>query len=113
MSLEAAFGGLSSKLLIACSGLAGGISIGTFYVPKKIAERGIIIISAIVMSVPIFMSLAFTEIIMQYLGVGENNSVPVAFIVGACSLFLVNILSNYAKKFDDATITEVLDDIKD
>jgi uncharacterized membrane protein len=114
MSLEAAFGGLSAKTIIGLSGLAGGVTIAGFYIPKKIAEKGLIVIGAIVSAVSIFTSIAFTEVIISKFGLNpEEYTTMIAFVIGISSLFIINVISNYAAKHDNSTIDEVIDDIKD
>lgn len=104
--------GISIKALIAASGLAGGITIAGVYIPKKIAEKGILVGGAIIGGTSVFSSLAFTEIIILKLGFDPNvYTMPVAFIIGAVSLFVINSIGNWARKHENDTVFEVIKDI--
>lgn len=104
--------GVSIKTLIASAGLAGGITIAGVYIPKRIAEKGLYIAGAIIGSTSVFTSLAFTEIIILKLGFDpEMYTMPIAFIIGGSSLFIINIISNWARKHEDNTVFEVIKDI--
>lgn len=109
-----ATGTIGLKALIAASGLAGGITICGVYIPKRIAEKGLWIGGAIIGATSVFTSLAFTEIIIQKLGFDPATyTMPVAFIIGAGSLFIFNSIGNWARKHEEDTVFEVIKDIKD
>lgn len=104
--------GLTLKALIAASGLAGGVTICGVYIPKRIAERGILIGGAIIGGTSVFSSLAFTEVIIAKCGFDPAiYLLPVAFIIGASSLFAFNAIGNWARKHEDDTVFEVIKDI--
>lgn len=104
--------GISIKTMIAASGLAGGITIAGVYIPKKIAEKGIWLGGVIVGASSVFSSLAFTEIILSKLNFDPNiYTIPVAFIIGGISLFVINSIGNWARKHEEDTVFEVIKDI--
>ena len=104
--------GVSIKAVIAASGLAGGITIAGVYIPKKIVEKGILIGGAIVGGTSVFSSLAFTELILEKFGFDVTYTMPVAFVIGAGSLFAFNAIGNWARKHEDDTVFEIIKDIK-
>jgi len=104
--------GISIKVLIAASGLAGGITIAGVYIPKKIAEKGILLGGAIIGGSSVFSSIAFTEIILEKCGFDPSiYAMPVAFIIGGGSLFVINTIGNWARKHENDTVFEVIKDI--
>jgi hypothetical protein len=104
--------GISLKAVIATSGLAGGITVAGFYIPKRIAEKGIYFGGVIIGGSSIFTSMAFTEIIITKLGFDPTiYAMPVSFIIGGISLFVLNAIGNWARKHENDDIIEVVKEI--
>lgn len=106
--------GISIKALIAANGLAGGLTVYGFYIPKRIAEKGLMLAGAIVTASSIFCSLAFTEVILTKFGLDpETYVMPVAFIIGGSSLFVLNAITNWARQHEEDTVFDVIKQIQD
>ena len=102
----------NGKATLGLASLAGGISIGSVYIPKRVVEKGILAAGMIISAVSIFSGLIFTDLVIEYLQLPrEKWDLPIAFMIGACSLSIINAVGNWFRQHEDDTITELKDDI--
>ena len=114
MAVNEILGITSIKGLISISSLAGGVTVFGVYIPKRIAEKGLVLAGAIMGATSIFTALAFTEIILNTLGLNvDTYLIPVSFIIGATSLFTLNSIGNFARNNEDKDLGEIIDEIKE
>lgn len=99
------------KMSTLLSGLSGGITIGTFYIPKKIVEKGVFIAGATVAFTSIMMTGIFTQVIIDFLELDQKYELGIAFLIGGLALSIINWATNWLRTTDDMIITEVIEDV--
>lgn len=104
----------NGKATIAAASFAGGISVGSFYIPARIVQKGIFLAGAIVSAVSISTGLIFTNIVIETLGLDPKDyDLVVAFLIGGSSLSIINMIANWLRKHEENTITEVVDEVRE
>jgi hypothetical protein len=106
--------GLNAKITLGLASLAGGVTMGSVYIPKRVVEKGILVAGMIVSAVSIFSGLIFTDLILETLGLDpEEHKLVVAFILGMFSLSIINMLGNWLRRHEDSTITEAIEEVRE
>ena len=106
--------GLNAKVTLGLASLAGGVTMGSVYIPKMVVEKGILVAGMIVSAVSIFSGLIFTDLILETLGLDpEEHKLVVAFVLGMFSLSIINMLGNWLRRHEDSTITEAIEEVRE
>lgn len=106
--------GLNAKIAIGLASLAGGVTMGSVYIPKRVVEKGILVAGMTVSAVSIFSGLIFTNLIIEKLGLNPDDyDLVVAFLVGMFSLSVINWLGNWLREHDDSSIDDIIEEVKD
>lgn len=104
---------LGIKMSTIIGGLGGGITIGSFYIPKKIVEKGIFIAGVMVAFSSLLVSGIFTQVLIDMYAIDTKYETAIAFTIGGFSLTILNWITNWLRKTDDMDITDAIDEIKD
>lgn len=102
---------LGIKMATLLSGLSGGITIGSFYIPKKIVEKGVFVAGALVAFASIIMSGIFTQMIIEILSLDPKYEMGIAFCIGGLALSCINWVSNWLRSTDDMNISDIIDEV--
>lgn len=106
--------GFNAKITLGLASLAGGVTMGSVYIPKRVVEKGILVAGMTVSAVSIFSGLIFTNLILEKLGLDPNDyDLVVAFLIGMFSLSVINWVGNWLRRNEDSTISEVVDEVRE
>jgi hypothetical protein len=108
-------GFLIEKLAPALGGLFGGLSLAMFWTPEKLQEKGKIASVFIAGGISAMAGFAFTGIVADKLSIGTDKLdmlIGLAWILGLCSVAVINWVSNYMVKREHMDISEVAEEIK-
>ena len=108
-------GFLIEKLAPALGGLFGGLSLAMFWTPEKLQEKGKIASVFIAGGISAMAGFAFTGIVADKLSIGTDKLdmlIGLAWILGLCSVDVINWVSNYMVKREHMDISEVAEEIK-
>lgn len=108
-------GFLIDKLAPALGGLFGGLSLAMFWTPEKLQEKGKVASVFIAGGISAMAGFAFTGIVAEKLGVSSEKIdvlIGLAWVLGLCSVAVINWVSNYMVKREHMDISEVAEEIK-
>jgi len=108
-------GFLIDKLAPALGGLFGGLSLAMFWTPEKLQEKGKVASVFIAGGISAMAGFAFTGIVAEKLNIGSDKLdmlIGLAWILGLCSVAVINWVSNYMVKREHMDISEVAEEIK-
>ena len=108
-------GFLIEKLAPALGGLFGGLSLAMFWTPEKLQEKGKVASVFIAGGISAMAGFAFTGIAAEKLGISSEKLdvlIGLAWVLGMCSVAVINWVSNYMVKSEHMDIGEVADEIK-
>ena len=108
-------GFLIEKLAPAIGGLFGGLSLAMFWTPEKLQEKGKTAAVFIAGGISAMAGFAFTGIAADKLGVSSDKLdmlIGLAWILGLCSVAVINWVSNYMVKKEHMDIQEIANEIK-
>ena len=108
-------GFLIEKLAPALGGLFGGLSLAMFWTPEKLQEKGKIASVFIAGGISAMAGFAFTGIVADKLSIGTDKLdmlIGLAWILGLCSVAVINWVFNYMVKREHMDIGEVAEEIK-
>jgi hypothetical protein len=94
-------GFLIEKLAPALGGLFGGLSLAMFWTPEKLQEKGKVASVFIAGGISAMAGFAFTGIVAEKLGINPEKldmQIGLAWILGLCSVAVINWVSNYMVK---------------
>jgi len=106
----AAGGWLVGKLAPAIGGLFGGLSLAMFWTPEKLREKGKVASVFIAGGISAMAGFAFTGMTASYLGItGDKIDVIIglAWLLGLCSVAVMNWIANFMSKREHMDIAEV------
>lgn len=113
---EGIVGYLLSKIIPVVSGIFGGLTLSSFWMPKEIRKKGRIISILLIVLISGSMSFAFGPVILNYLNLESynlNNIVAISYMTGALSLAVANWIGNFFIKNEKKDITEVITIVRD
>ena len=108
-------GFLIDKLAPALGGLFGGLSLAMFWTPEKLQEKGKVASVFIAGGISAMAGFAFTGLAAEKLGISSEKldvQIGLAWILGLCSVAVINWVSNYMSKREHMDISEVAEEIK-
>jgi hypothetical protein len=108
-------GFLIEKLAPALGGLFGGLSLAMFWTPEKLQEKGKVASVFIAGGISAMAGFAFTGIVAEKLDINSEKLdvlIGLAWVLGMCSVAVINWVSNYMVKREHMDIGEVADEIK-
>jgi len=108
-------GFLIEKLAPALGGLFGGLSLAMFWTPEKLQEKGKVASVFIAGGISAMAGFAFTGIAAEKLSISSDKLdmlIGLAWILGLCSVAVINWVSNYMSKREHMDIGEVAEEIK-
>ena len=108
-------GFLIDKLAPALGGLFGGLSLAMFWTPEKLQEKGKVASVFIAGGISAMAGFAFTGIVAEKLSIDSEKLdmlIGLAWILGLCSVAVINWVSNYMVKREHMDISEVAEEIK-
>ena len=108
-------GFLIEKLAPALGGLFGGLSLAMFWTPEKLQEKGKVASVFIAGGISAMAGFAFTGIVAEKLDINSEKLdvlIGLAWVLGLCSVAVINWVSNYMVKREHMDIGEVADEIK-
>ena len=108
-------GFLIEKLAPALGGLFGGLSLAMFWTPEKLQEKGKVASVFIAGGISAMAGFAFTGIAAEKLDINSEKLdvlIGLAWVLGMCSVAVINWVSNYMVKREHMDIGEVADEIK-
>jgi len=108
-------GFLIDKLAPALGGLFGGLSLAMFWTPEKLQEKGKVASVFIAGGISAMAGFAFTGIAAEKLGISSEKLdvlIGLAWVLGMCSVAVINWVSNYMGKREHMDIAEVAEEIK-
>ena len=108
-------GFLIEKLAPALGGLFGGLSLAMFWTPEKLQEKGKVASVFIAGGISAMAGFAFTGIVAEKLSIDSEKLdmlIGLAWILGLCSVAVINWVSNYMVKREHMDISEVAEEIK-
>lgn len=106
---------LITKLLYAIGGLFGGLTIGMFWRPAQLRDRGPLAAGVIIGGLSAGASVAFGGLIAQALGLdakGADVAMAVGTSVGLVALGVVGWLAVFFGKREKKDILEVISEVK-
>ena len=112
---SAASGFALGKALTAVAGFFGGLSVSSFWQPKKLHQYGKLAAGAIIGGIAVAASITLGGIVSHYMGIDINNSdssLAVGYVIGVLSVFVLSILVNFFEKREDKDIFEVASDVR-
>ena len=110
----AAGGWLVGKLAPAIGGLFGGLSLAMFWTPEKLREKGTVASVFIAGGISAMAGFSFTGGVAAYLGIaGDKIDVVIglAWLLGLCSVAVMNWIANFMSKRENMDIVEVASEI--
>lgn len=113
---EGIVGYLLSKIIPVVSGVFGGLTLSSFWMPKEIRKKGRFISIFLIAFISGGMSFAIGPVILNYLDLQSynlNNIVAISYMTGALSLAVVNWIANFFIKNEKKDITEVINIVRD
>jgi hypothetical protein len=108
-------GFLIEKLAPALGGLFGGLSLAMFWTPEKLQEKGKVASVFIAGGISAMAGFAFTGLVAEKLNISSEKLdvlIGLAWMLGMCSVAVINWVSNYMVKREHMDIGEVADEIK-
>jgi hypothetical protein len=108
-------GFLVEKLAPALGGLFGGLSLAMFWTPEKLQEKGKVASVFIAGGISAMAGFAFTGIVADKLSISSEKldvQIGLAWVLGLCSIAVINWVSNYMSKREHMDIGEVAEEIK-
>jgi hypothetical protein len=108
-------GFLIEKLAPALGGLFGGLSLAMFWTPEKLQEKGKVASVFIAGGISAMAGFAFTGIAAEKLDINSEKLdvlIGLAWVLGMCSVAVINWVSNYMVKREHMDIKEIADEIK-
>jgi uncharacterized protein (DUF4213/DUF364 family) len=108
-------GFLIEKLAPALGGLFGGLSLAMFWTPEKLQEKGKVASVFIAGGISAMAGFAFTGIAAEKLDINSEKLdvlIGLAWVLGMCSVAVINWVSNYMVKREHMDIQEIADEIK-
>lgn len=111
---EVASGWLVEKLAPAIGGLFGGLSLAMFWTPEKLREKGTIASVFIAGGISAMAGFSFTGMLASYLGIsGDKIDVVIglAWLLGLCSVAVMNWIANFMSKREHLDIVEVANEV--
>jgi hypothetical protein len=108
-------GFLIEKLAPAIGGLFGGLSLAMFWTPEKLQEKGKIASIFIAGGISAMAGFSFTGIAADKLGITLDKIdmlIGLAWVLGLCSVAIINWVSNYMVKREHMDIKEIAEEIK-
>jgi len=108
-------GFLIEKLAPALGGLFGGLSLAMFWTPEKLQEKGKVASVFIAGGISAMAGFAFTGIVAEKIGINPEKldmQIGLAWVLGLCSVAVINWVSNYMVKREHMDIKEIADEIK-
>ena len=108
-------GFLIEKLAPALGGLFGGLSLAMFWTPEKLQEKGKVASVFIAGGISAMAGFAFTGIAAEKLDINSEKLdvlIGLAWVLGMCSVAVINWVSNYMVKLEHMDIQEIADEIK-
>ena len=108
-------GFLIEKLAPALGGLFGGLSLAMFWTPEKLQEKGKVASVFIAGGISAMAGFAFTGIVAEKLDINSEKLdvlIGLAWVLGLCSVAVINWVSNYMVKREHMDIKEIADEIK-
>ena len=108
-------GFLIEKLAPALGGLFGGLSLAMFWTPEKLQEKGKVASVFIAGGISAMAGFAFTGLAAEKLGISSEKldvQIGLAWVLGLCSVAVINWVSNYMVKREHMDIGEVAEEIK-
>jgi len=108
-------GFLIEKLAPALGGLFGGLSLAMFWTPEKLQEKGKVASVFIAGGISAMAGFAFTGIAAEKLNIGSEKLdvlIGLAWVLGMCSVAVINWVSNYMVKREHMDIGEIAEEIK-
>jgi hypothetical protein len=108
-------GFLIEKLAPAIGGLFGGLSLAMFWTPEKLQEKGKVASIFIAGGISSMAGFSFTGIAADKLNVSYDKLdmlIGLAWVLGLCSVAVINWVSNYMSKREHMDIQEVAAEIK-
>ena len=108
-------GFLIEKLAPALGGLFGGLSLAMFWTPEKLQEKGKVASVFIAGGISAMAGFAFTGIAAEKLGISSEKLdvlIGLAWVLGMCSVAVINWVSNYMVKREHMDIGEIAEEIK-
>jgi hypothetical protein len=108
-------GFLIEKLAPALGGLFGGLSLAMFWTPEKLQEKGKVASVFIAGGISAMAGFAFTGIAAEKLNINPEKLdvlIGLAWVLGLCSIAVINWVSNYMVKREHMDIGEIAEEIK-
>jgi hypothetical protein len=108
-------GFLIEKLAPALGGLFGGLSLAMFWTPEKLQEKGKVASVFIAGGISAMAGFAFTGLVAEKLNINPDKLdvlIGLAWVLGMCSVAVINWVSNYMVKREHMDIQEIADEIK-
>lgn len=108
-------GFLIEKLAPAIGGLFGGLSLAMFWTPEKLQEKGKIASIFIAGGISAMAGFSFTGIVAEKLNINAQHLdmlIGLAWVLGLCSVAIINWVSNYMSKREHMDIKEIAEEIK-
>jgi hypothetical protein len=108
-------GFLIDKIAPALGGLFGGLSLAMFWTPEKLQEKGKVASVFIAGGISAMAGFAFTGLAAEKLGINPEKLdvlIGLAWVLGLCSIAVINWVSNYMVKREHMDISEVAEEIK-
>jgi hypothetical protein len=108
-------GFLVEKLAPALGGLFGGLSLAMFWTPEKLQEKGKVASVFIAGGISAMAGFAFTGLAAEKLGITSEKldvQIGLAWVLGLCSVAVINWISNYMSKREHMDIKEIANEIK-
>jgi hypothetical protein len=108
-------GFLVEKLAPALGGLFGGLSLAMFWTPEKLQEKGKVASVFIAGGISAMAGFAFTGLAAEKLGISSEKldvQIGLAWVLGLCSVAVINWVSNYMSKREHMDIKEIANEIK-
>jgi hypothetical protein len=108
-------GFLIEKLAPALGGLFGGLSLAMFWTPEKLQKKGKVASVFIAGGISAMAGFAFTGIVAEKLDINSEKLdvlIGLAWVLGMCSVAVINWVSNYMVKREHMDIQEIADEIK-
>ena len=106
---------LIEKLAPAIGGLFGGLSLAMFWTPEKLQEKGKVASIFIAGGISSMAGFSFTGAAAEKLGINTENLdmlIGLSWILGLCSVAVINWVSNYMSKREHMDIKEIADELK-
>jgi len=115
--ITTATGGITfviGKGLSALAGLMGGLSIAALWQPQKLRRHGALAAGAIIGGMSVGGAVALGGMLAKWLGLDYADLdvvLGIGFLVGACSVGLINLLANFFDNHEGDDILEVAQEV--